>query len=223
MAESPLPALLFDLDGTLIDSIELLLGSARHAFSGRERAPTDAEWTAGIGTPLIAQLRQFVTTEEEVAELVAAYRTYQNENHDRLTRCFDDVVPTIEQLSAAGHPMGIVTSKSDAIARRSLSYVGLDRYFPVVVGVDSTTRHKPDPEPVLLAIDRLGVRPAEAVFVGDSPHDVRAGNAAGVVTVAALWGPFSREALEPAGPSHYLRCLAELPALLERIFPTVSS
>src|SRR5688500_10669099 len=119
--------------------------------------------------------------------------------------------------------MAIVTSKSDAIARRSLSYLALDRYFPVVVGVDSTTRHKPDPEPVLLALDRLGVRPSEAVFVGDSPHDVRAGNAAGVVTVAALWGPFSREALEPAAPSHYLRCLAELPALLERIFPTVSS
>src|SRR5919112_789385 len=86
-----LPAVLFDLDGTLIDSIELLLSSTRHAFEGRARAPTTEEWVRGIGTPLVDQLRQFADTEEDIAHLLGRYRSYQHEHHDRLTRCYDHV------------------------------------------------------------------------------------------------------------------------------------
>src|SRR5678815_4771544 len=93
-----LPAILFDLDGTLIDSIELLLSSTRHAFEGRSRAPTTEEWVQGIGTPLVEQLRQFADTEEEVAYLLGRYRRYQHEHHDRLTRCYDGV-PEVVALS----------------------------------------------------------------------------------------------------------------------------
>src|SRR4051812_6619445 len=90
-----LPAVLFDLDGTLIDSIELLLSSSRHAFEGRKRAPTTEEWVQGIGTPLVEQLRQFTDTEEEVALLLERYRSYQREHHDRLTRCYDGVTDVV--------------------------------------------------------------------------------------------------------------------------------
>jgi pyrophosphatase PpaX len=212
------PAVLFDLDGTLIDSIELLLSSSRHAFEGRSRAPTTEEWVQGIGTPLVEQLRQFTDTEEEVALLLDRYRSYQREHHDRLTRCYDGVPDVVAELFDRGHPLAIVTSKASPIAHQSLAFVGLDQYFPVVVGFDETTRHKPDPEPVTVALSRLGVSAEHAVFVGDSPHDIHAGNAAGVITVAALWGPFDRETLAAAKPNHFIGCLPDLPGVLDRAF-----
>jgi pyrophosphatase PpaX len=212
-------AVLFDLDGTLLDTMELILASARHAFDGSPHAFTDAAWLAGVGTPLQAQLRGFVPEEGEVARLAQRYRHYQLEHHDRLTRCFADTPGTVRTLHARGHPMAVVTSKIGAIARRGLAHTGLAEYIPLVVGADDTTRHKPDPEPVRVALERLGYAPAEAVFVGDSPFDVAAGRAAGVTTVGALWGPFARAELEAAGADHLLGCLADLPALLERLAP----
>jgi pyrophosphatase PpaX len=215
----PLPAVLFDLDGTLIDTIELIVSSARHAFEGRPgNPPTDEDWIRGIGTPLVEQLRGFASSEEEVAVLLERYRAYQHIHHDRLTRCYDDVPTVVATLAERGYPLAIVTSKASSIAKRSLGWVGLDRYFPVVVGFDETTRHKPDPEPVLVALERLGASADRAVFVGDSPHDIHAGNAAGVLTVAALWGPFNRETLAAAHPNHFIGCLPELPAVLDRAF-----
>jgi pyrophosphatase PpaX len=212
-------AVLFDLDGTLLDTIDLLLASVRHAFRGRsERVPSEAEWIAGIGTPLVSQLRPFAADDADLALLVAGYREFQLENHDRMTHCYDRAVEVVATLRERGHPLGVVTSKGNEIARRSLAHVGLLDYMDVVVGADSTTRHKPDPEPVLLALSRLGGHPvSRAVFVGDSPHDVAAGNAAGVATVAALWGPFTRRMLEPAKPTYWLEEIGRLPALVERL------
>ena len=212
-----LPAVLFDLDGTLIDTIELILSSARHAFEGWPGGtPTDAEWVRGIGTPLVHQLRGYAANEEEVALLLERYRRYQSEHHDRLTRCYDGVPDVIAGLAARGHPLAIVTSKATPIANQSLRFVGIDRYFPVIVGYDDTDRHKPDPEPVRVALTRLGVTANQAVFVGDSPHAIHAGNAAGVVTVAATWGPFHRETLAAAGPNHFIGCMGDLPGVLEQ-------
>src|SRR3954471_3763518 len=204
-------AVLFDLDGTLIDTIQLLLESVQYAFrehlaSGR-RSPTEAEWIAGIGTPLVTQLRPYVEDDAELAALVAGYRVYQGQHHDRLTRCYASTPDVVAALKARGHPLGVVTSKADEIARRSLGHVGLLDMRDPIVGADSTTRHKPDPEPVLLALDRLGYAPDEAIFVGDSPHDVNAGNAAGVTTVAALWGPFDRATLDAARPGFLIESI----------------
>ena len=213
-----LPAILFDLDGTLIDTIELILSSARHAFEQWPVRPTDEEWVRGIGTPLVQQLRAYAANDDEVALLLARYRRYQNEHHDRLTRCYDDVPDVIAALADRGHQLAVVTSKASPIAHQSLAFVGLDHFFPVVVGYDDTARHKPDPEPVRVALSRLGVSPDDAVFVGDSPHDILAGNAADVITIAALWGPFDRETLADARPDHFIECMAELPGVLNRAF-----
>ena len=211
-------AVLFDLDGTLIDTIELLLSSVRHAFQGRAgRVPTEAEWISGIGTPLVTQLRPYAATDEELEELVEGYRSYQREHHDQLTRCYDGVLDVVTTLREQGHPLAVVTSKGDEIARRSLDHVGLTPFMDTVVGCDSCTRHKPDPEPVCVALSRLGYRPEEALFLGDSPHDIASGNAAGVITVAALWGPFTRATLEAAAPDYYLDRIEELPGLVRGI------
>jgi len=213
-----LPAILFDLDGTLIDTIELILSSARHAFEEWPVRPTDDEWVRGIGTPLVQQLRAYAANDDQLALLLARYRRYQNEHHDRLTRCYDDVPDVISALADRGHQMAVVTSKASPIAHQSLAFVGLDHFFPVVVGYDDTARHKPDPEPVRVALSRLGVSPDDAVFVGDSPHDILAGNGADVMTIAALWGPFDRETLADARPDHFIECMAELPGVLNRAF-----
>ena len=213
-----LPAILFDLDGTLIDTIELILSSARHAFEEWPVRPTDDEWVRGIGTPLVQQLRAYAANDDQLALLLARYRRYQNEHHDRLTRCYDDVPDVIAALADRGHQMAVVTSKASPIAHQSLAFVGLDHFFPVVVGYDDTARHKPDPEPVRVALSRLGVSPDDAVFVGDSPHDILAGNGADVMTIAALWGPFDRETLADARPDHFIECMAELPGVLNRAF-----
>jgi pyrophosphatase PpaX len=214
-------AVLFDLDGTLVDTIELLLSSMRHAFRSRpERAPTFEQWIAGIGTPLATQLRVYAANETELEELTEGYRSYQILHHDRLTRCYEGAVSVVEDLHRRGHPMAVVTSKGNGIARRTIEYVGLDRYLPVIVGVDSTRKHKPDPEPVYFALEQLGAPRETAAFVGDSPHDVAAGNAAGVTTIGALWGPFSREALVIASPTYLLEGIRELPGLLDSLSAT---
>lgn len=210
-------ALLFDLDGTLVDSVELILASMRAAFEGhRGRRPTEADWIAGIGTPLRAQLGEFVAP-EDLERLVERYRAHQQANHDRMTRAFDGTLETLSRLKAQGHPVGVVTSKLQRSAERTLRHVGLRPFVDAVVGADSVARPKPDPEPVLLALSLLGRRPREAVLVGDSPHDLSAGNAAGATTVAALWGACSRDSLAAASPGHWLGAIGELPALLERI------
>jgi pyrophosphatase PpaX len=211
------PTVLFDLDGTLIDSIELILSSARYAFAKLEReAPSDAEWLTGVGIPLFTMFGRYARDEADCRALIAAYREYQMANHDRLTRCYDRVVETVRELHASGHELGIVTSKSEALALRGLAHVGLARYFDTIVGCDASSRHKPDPEPVRIALHRLDARPEDAIFVGDSVHDLLAGKAAGVRTAAALWGAFRREHLEPGQPNEWLEAIPDLIAVLGR-------
>ena len=215
-----LPALLFDLDGTLIDSIDLILRSARHAFVGfGGRAPSDDEWRAGIGRPLVDAFRDFAPDEAEVQRLIGRYREYQLEHHDRLVRPYDGVVEVVHRLADAGHPMALVTSKSDWLAERALRLVGLDQAIPVVVGCDSCNRHKPHPEPVERALALLRIGPPDAIFVGDSPHDVEAGRAAGVYTVGVTWGAFTREAMERSGADEVIHQIEALPALVARFRP----
>ena len=195
-----LPALLFDLDGTLVNSIELIVRSARHAFEGFPgRAPTDEEWRAGIGRPLMTMIRHFAPDEAEALRVQARYRAYQLEHHDRLVHAYEGIVPLVVALAAAGHPMALVTSKADWLARRALQHVGLAGAIPVVVGCDSCVQHKPHPEPVARALALLGVGSGDALFVGDSPHDVEAGRAAGVLTVGVTWGAFTPAELRASG------------------------
>ncbi len=211
-------ALLFDLDGTLVDSVGLILGAFRHTFvTHLGTVPSDEAWIAGMGTPLRAQLRALVADEALLPAMIATYRAFQLEHHDRLLRAFDGVRETLALLRERGHPIALVTSKSNELAERAVRHVGLAAYLDALVGLESCERHKPHPEPVFRALEQLGRLPEEAVFVGDSPHDIAAGNAAGVTTVAALWGPFGRSALEAASPRYLIAHIAELPPLIDQL------
>ncbi len=139
-----------------------------------------------------------------------------------MTNAFPGVIETLTQLEWRGHPMGVVTSKSNEMMDRGIQVTGLDKFMTTNIGADSCTIHKPEAFPVLLALQELGYSPSEAVFVGDSPHDILSGNAAGVVSVAALWGPFTREQLQPSAPKEYLERITDLPALLDRLQPDLA-
>jgi pyrophosphatase PpaX len=192
--------LLFDLDGTLVDSIELIVSSARHAFVGAPgRVPTDDEWRAGIGRPLLTVIREWTGDDAEALRIQERYRAYQMEHHDRLLRAYEGIVPLVSSLAAAGHPMALVTSKVEWLARRALTFVGLADAIRVIVGFDSCERHKPHPEPVDRALALLGADAREALFVGDSPHDVEAGRAAGVHTIGVTWGACAAEEMRACG------------------------
>ena len=182
------PVVLFDLDGTLIDSGPIIMASMRHAsvtVLGRE--PDEEKVRAAIGGPgLVAQMREL--DPERVDELVETYRAHNEPLHATL-EAFDGMLELLPRLRERGHRLGIVTAK-----RLRTVDLALDR-FPilretteVVVGAEDTERHKPDPDPLLEALARLGAEPRDAAYVGDSPFDIRAGKAAGMLAVAVGWG-----------------------------------
>jgi pyrophosphatase PpaX len=198
-------ALLFDLDGTIVDTIELIMGSMEYAFSEFEGPrPSREEWLEGLGIPLRTQLAARARSVEELDWMIAKYRLYQGEHHDRMTVLYPGMADVLRELRRRGHPMGIVTSKFHAGAVKALAHVECIDFFDVIVGGDTLERAKPDPDPVLHAIAELGVPAENAVMIGDSPHDIRAGRAAGARTAAVLWGPFTREHLQPAEPDRWV-------------------
>ena len=207
-------ALLFDLDGTVIDSIELLLDCMDHAFADRARRPTRLQWTATIGTPLRTQLAEWCDTESEIDALVHRYREFQDVHLESMTSLFPGVADTLAWARTAGHATAIVTSKGKIMTARSLKCVDLEHAFDTIVTYEETERHKPKPDPVWLALKRLGISAERAIFVGDSPHDMESGNAAGVRTAAAQWGPFTHEQLSPSNPTYWLPRMDALPAVV---------
>ncbi len=213
-------AVLFDLDGTVADSIELILSSARHAFIGFSgKAPTDVDWRAGIGRPLQAVLREWADGDEpEAQRLLTRYREFQLEHHDRLLRSYPGMTEALQALSDEGFQLGIVTSKSDWLAQRAVDFLGMKELFPVLVGCDTCVNHKPHPEPVERALALMNMASSEAVYVGDSPHDILSGVAADVGTLGVTWGAFARAELEASGADVVIDTVSELPAAVQRIF-----
>ena len=112
--------------------------------------------------------------------------------------------------------MALVTSKADWMASKALVHVGLSDLIPVVVGCDSCVNHKPHPEPVERALALLGARADNALFVGDSPHDVRSGLAAGVYTVGVRWGAFTREEMVASGADAVIDLPGQLAGVVAR-------
>ena len=133
----------------------------------------------------------------------------------RMRERLPGAVETVGELARRGYRLAIVTSRRRRATLRGLQLCGLVEHFEVIVTPEDVTEAKPHPEPVLFALDRLGVAPDEALFVGDSPHDVAAGRGAGTRTAGALWGPFPRAALEMARPDALLTVQQDVLGLLD--------
>ena len=194
------PVVLFDLDGTVVDSGPIILASMRHATRevlGTEH--TDDELMQAVGGPgLEAQLSVFGP--DDVDELVRVYRAHNEPLHDTL-EAFAGMEDVLVRLRAEGRRLGVVTAKRRSAVELAFASVPLGHLFETVVGGDETEKHKPDPEPLLLAAERMGVDPSQAAYVGDSPFDVGAAKAAGMYAIAVTWGRIhDRSRLERAEP-----------------------
>jgi pyrophosphatase PpaX len=177
---------LFDFDGTLVDSVALILASFRHATrTVLGHVPADDVLMAGVGRPLREQMDELDPGRAD--DLVAVYREHNMRSHGALLRPYAGVDAMLAGLRRRGLALGIVTSKMRDAVELGMRHVPLGR-FDVVVTCEDTDRHKPDPAPVLHGLALLGAAPETAVYVGDAPYDLRAGRGAGVATAAAMWG-----------------------------------
>jgi pyrophosphatase PpaX len=190
----------FDLDGTLADTIHLIVESYQHAFRtvlGREEDP--AVIRSWIGRPLINAFRDH--SPEHADELYATYLQWNADNTERLIRGYDGVREVLADLRASGVRVGVATSKRRESAQQAMDILGLAEHVEDLVAMEDTERHKPDPTPILLCLERLGRGSNDAVYVGDAVVDVLAGKAAGVDTLAVTWGAGTTEALYGVRPT----------------------
>jgi len=184
--------ILFDLDGTLIDSLPIIRQTFEHVF--REmNLPWDAEQIMEtVGLPLIEVCRRFGGERQQ--EMFDRYLRQQETLHD-LLRGFPGAVECLAELKAKGLSLGVVTAKRRQLALQGLRLTGMAEFFSIVVAMEDTSKHKPDPEPVFKAMEGLGADPALTVFIGDSPFDIAAGKNAGVKTIGVTWGMATKERL----------------------------
>lgn len=218
MSAGELRAVLFDLDGTLADTVELILRCYRHTMRTHlGESPPDAAWLRTLGTPLREQFKDFARSADEAVAMLTTYVGYQRTVHDQWVRPYPGVVEMVEELASAGVPMAVVTSKQREMALRTVACCGLGGRFRTLVCADDVERAKPHPDPVWRALEGLdSPEPGRVLFVGDSPFDLRAGREAGVRTAAALWGPFPRGLLEAERPDFYVAGAEEVPGLVRR-------
>ncbi|HEU0012495.1 MAG TPA: HAD-IA family hydrolase, partial [Longimicrobium sp.] len=176
--DRPIRAVLYDLDGTLADSTELIMRCWRHTMQTHlGGCPPDEEWLSGFGTPLEVQMRRFARSDAEALAMIATYRDHQEAEKHQYLRPFPGAAETVAELARRGVGLAIVTSRYRRSTLNHMDLCGITAYFPVVVTPEDVANPKPHPDPVLAAVERLGVSPAEALFVGDSPHDLAAGRA----------------------------------------------
>jgi len=205
-------AVVFDLDGTLFDSVELIVGSFAHAVKdvlGIE-LPRE-ELIRNVGRPLLEQMR--LLDEFRAEELVRSYREYNHREHDRMTRLYPQMADLLERLREAEIPLGLVTSKSRATTQMAFRLTGIESFFAATVCAEDTERNKPDPEPLLHAAAILDILAPEGVYVGDSPYDIQAARAAGMRSVGVTWGVFPIDAVEQELPDR----LVDTPQELARV------
>jgi pyrophosphatase PpaX len=212
----PLKTFLFDLDGTLIDSIRLILDSYHYTLATHQLPPrTDDEWLRGVGTPLKVQFEPW-KDDPGIDAMIATYREYNLAHHDSCVSAYPGVVEAVRAVKAAGMQTGLVTSKNRSGAIRGLTLCGIEQLMDVIVGADEVTNPKPHPEPVEKALALLGADPDSTVYIGDSIHDMESGRAAGVRIAGVLWGPFRRSDLAPAAPDFWLERPADLVGLINQ-------
>lgn len=216
--------LLFDFDGTLVNTTPLILKSFRATWQKIFGfTMDDADYIKTFGTLLRTALKQLTLEcvadgrtgavedlNSKADELLKTYREFNWQWHDEVIEPFDGIAETIRELKARDYQLGIVSSKLRVGVERGLNIFELAEFFDLIVSADDVTNHKPHPEPLLKALERFDASPDDAIYVGDSTHDIIAGKAAGLATVAAAWGPFPRIELETLKPDHLLESPNEL-------------
>ena len=218
MEPCAIDSVLFDLDGTLVDSVELILNSYQHVHREhlQDVGVAGDHYRSKLGVPLLQIYQELVEDEVRAAQLVEAYKKHNRTLHDGMVRCYPGVKQMLHQLDESGVALAIVTSKGREVALRGLRICEIDRFFATIVALENVEHHKPDPQPVERAVELLGTTAERTLFVGDAPTDIAAGRAAGVLTGAALWGPFPRDSMQQHPPDFWFESPLEIPAIVAR-------
>jgi pyrophosphatase PpaX len=201
--------LLFDFDGTLLNTNDLIIQSFMHVLEERfpgQYSPKDCLKFMG---PSLKQTFSDLTPGEE-DEMMAKYRAWNEPHHDELVTEFPDVVSTLEQLKSMGIKLAIVSTKRNAMIDRGLNILGASHLFDVIVGTDDVQNVKPDPEPVLLALSRLGATKEDAIMIGDNSHDIEAAHNAGVRAAGVAWSIKGEQYLQQFNPEYILQHMKDL-------------
>jgi len=199
---------LFDLDGTILDSNELIYASFLHTFNHYKYSFTKEEIMSFNGPPLI---ETFTNIDPERAELmIETYRQHNHEVHHDYVKLFPNVIETIEVLQDNQIQMGIVTAKMRESVNMGLEITGLDRYFETIVTIDDVTHPKPHPESVIKAMTALNGEPSTTLMVGDNYHDIQAGQNAGVRTAGVAWSLKGQDFLASYNPTYMLQDMKDL-------------
>lgn len=205
---------LFDLDGTLVDTVELIYLSFKHATKTvLGKTYSREKLLQNLGRPLLDQMLYFSPAHAE--ELIEVYHRHNLAHHDQMIKPYPGTAETLAELKAQGLRIGVVTSKRRDLAERGLRLCGLDGFIEKLVAAEDTDRHKPDPEPIIFCLEKFQIAADNGVFIGDSPFDLSAGRAAGTQTIAALWGPFPPAELAKELPAEKISEISELPKLLQ--------
>ncbi|WP_178018864.1 pyrophosphatase PpaX [uncultured Paenibacillus sp.] len=205
---------LFDLDGTIINTNELIITTFMHVIEKNGLKPhTREEIIPHMGMTLEHQLQIF-SGREDVAELVADYRKYNRERHDELIRDFPHVKEVISSLYEQGITMGIVTTKIKETTLLALNMFGLKPYMKSIVTVEDVKHPKPHPEPILTAMRELNADPARTLMVGDSAADLQCAKAAGVHAAGVAWSLKGESMLRKYDPDYILQDMTDLYGIL---------
>jgi pyrophosphatase PpaX len=206
-------AVVFDLDGTLVDSVELITLSFQHAIRevlGREASREEA--VQHVGTPLREQMVRI--SPEHADKLVTVYREFNHREHDRMLKLYDGILDLLDRLTRSGVRLGLVTSKSRATTQMAFDLTGIEAFFDTTVCCDEAASNKPSAEPILSCLAGLKTAPKDAAYVGDSPADIQAAHAARVTAIAVTWGVFETKALAAEKPELLVHTIAELADVL---------
>ncbi len=206
--------LLFDLDGTLIDTNELIISSFLHTLEIYYPGKYQREDVIPFMGPTLMETFGGIDV-NKAEEMVAKYRAFNIANHDNIVTIFEGVYDTIKTLKESGYKIGIVTTKLSDVVNMGLRLTKLDEFFDVIVALDHVKNAKPDPEPVLMALEQLGSSPEEAIMVGDNSHDILAGKNAGTKTAGVAWTLKGRDFLASLQPDYLLDNMSDLLTILE--------
>ena len=205
--------ILFDLDGTLIDTNELIISTYLHTLEKYFPGKYKRQDVLPFLGPTLHEVFEAMDP-ERVEEMVLEYRTYNLANHDALVKEFVGVMETIETLKKKGYKLAIVTTKREDVAFKGLRLMKLDPFFDVMIAYDHVKKVKPDPEPIFLALEKLGSKPEDALMVGDNFHDVLAGKNAGTKTAGVAWTIKGRDYLAKYEPDYMLENMTDLITIL---------
>lgn len=197
-------AVLFDLDGTLLDTNELIYKSFYYTFKeGLNLELSKDQITSMFGQPLQDSFKDY-SKEEEIDNLIKMYREYNESLHDNMCDAFLGVNELLNELKRRNIKIGIVTSKRDILARRGMKIANIIDYMDVIVTPECTDKHKPNREPAIYACNKLNIEPKEAIMVGDSHFDLMCGKDAGCKTCGVKYTALDIKRLEEVNPDYFI-------------------